>query len=139
MCQVNRLTGYLVVFVIALLWLNSAQSASLRGSEWKPVRIGEIAVPEAAPAFVQFRGNGRLQGHGGCNRLFAEYEADDGYLSIGPVATTRMACAEGVMAFEAALVTALGNARSYLRMRTRLVVYDSDGIPLLELRQTDWD
>ncbi len=127
------------VLLCGLLSFNGVQSAPLQGSEWKPVMIGETAVPEAASAFVQFGSKGRLQGYGGCNRLFAEYQVDAGHIFIGPVAATRMLCAAEVMTREAALVTALENARTYQRVRILLVLFDMDGIPILELRQTDWD
>ena len=78
-------------------------ASQLQGSEWKPLRIGDDAVPEESSAFVQFQSKGRLIGHGGCNRMFAEYESRDGQLFIGPVAATRMACADSVLAREAAL------------------------------------
>ena len=84
--------------VALLLWIGNAHAASLQGSEWKPLRMGEMAVPESSAAFVQFRSKGRLEGHSGCNRLFAEYEAQDGYIFVGPVAATRMACEEDLMA-----------------------------------------
>jgi heat shock protein HslJ len=127
------------VLLYSLLSFNGVHSAPLQGSEWKPVMIGETVVPEAASAFVRFGGKGRLQGYSGCNRLFAEYKVDEGHVFIGPVAATRMACSADVMMREAALVTALENARTYQRARIRLVLFDMDGIPILELRQTDWD
>lgn len=127
------------VLLYSLLSFNGVHCAPLQGSEWKPVMIGETVVPEAASAFVRFGGKGRLQGYSGCNRLFAEYKVDEGHVFIGPVAATRMACSADVMMREAALVTALENARTYQRARIRLVLFDMDGIPILELRQTDWD
>ena len=125
--------------VAAQFFLGTAQSAPLQGSEWKPVRMGEIAVPGESTAFVQFRSKGRLEGHGGCNRLFAQYQADDGQIFVGPVAATRMACAQCLMEREAALAAALENARTYQRLKTRLVLFDSEARPVLEMRQTDWD
>jgi heat shock protein HslJ len=127
------------VLLYSLLSFNGVHSAPLQGSEWKPVMIGETVVPEAASAFVRFGGKGRLQGYSGCNRLFAEYKVDEGHVFIGPVTATRMACSADVMMREAALVTALENAHTYQRARIRLVLFDMDGIPILELRQTDWD
>jgi len=139
LCPMRCSAGTWAVFLTGLLWVGNVHAASLQGSEWKPLRMGGMAVPEASSAFVQFRSKGRLEGHSGCNRIFAEYEAQDGYIFVGPVAATRMACEEGLMATEAALATALENARSYQRMRTRLVLFDQDGTPILEMRQTDWD
>jgi heat shock protein HslJ len=128
--------------VVALLGLGLAglaQATSLQGSEWQPLRIGGLAVPEDSSAFVQFRSKGRLVGFSGCNRLMAEYRAGEGVIFIGPVAATRMRCAEPVMRREAALANALGQARSYRRDGARLVLFDADGSPGLEMRQTDWD
>ena len=122
-----------------LLFVHMAAATSLQGTEWKPLRIGDTVVPDESSAFVQFRSKGRMNGYSGCNRMFAEYEAADGQIFIGPVAATRMACAETVMDRESALAAALENARTYLRDGTRLVLFDSGGQPLLELRQTDWD
>lgn len=116
-----------------------AHAATLQGSEWKPLRIGDLQVPDESTAYVQFRSKGRLHGFSGCNRLFAEYQADDGQVFVGPVAATRMSCDESVMHRESALAAALENARTYLRDGQRLVLFDAAGQPLLELRQTDWD
>jgi len=128
-----------VALLVGLMWFGTALSAPLHGSEWTPLLIGETAIPQASSIFVQFRGEGRLQGYGGCNRLFAEYMENDGCISIGTVAGTRMACDELVMQREAALIGALEKTRSYRRMRTRLMLFDEDRVPLMELRQTDWD
>lgn len=133
----RRLRAILLPY--SLLFVQSVAATQLQGSEWKPLRIGDEAVPEESSAFVQFHSKGRLNGYSGCNRMFGEYEAGDGQIFIGPVAATRMACAETVMARESALAAALENARTYHRDGTQLVLFDSAGKPLLELRQTDWD
>lgn len=114
-------------------------ATSLAGTEWKPVRMGALEVPKASSAYVQFRSKGRLTGYSGCNRLQAQYVADDGSIFIGPVAATRMMCAETVMTREVALAAALERSRTFRRQQTELVLYDAGGQPILELRQTDWD
>jgi len=119
--------------------MSNAEAALLTGSEWKPLRMGALEVPTESSAFVQFRSQGRLVGFTGCNRMFAEYEASDGTIFVGPVAATRMACAESVMRRESALAAALENARTYRRAGVSLVLFDADGEPILEMRQTDWD
>ena len=120
--------------------IGAAHAATLTGSEWKPLRMGELAVPAESSAFVQFRSKGRLGGYSGCNRLFAEYEAGhDGYLFIGPGAATRMAWAESVMLRESRLAAALEQARRFERNGTLLVLFDALDQPILEMRQVDWD
>jgi len=127
--------GWLVLGLATL----PSHAASLMGTEWKPLRMGELAVPEAGDAFIQFRSKGRLSGFGGCNRLMAEYQAQDGVIFVGPVAATRRACPGDVMRLESAFAHALEQARGYRRQQTELVIFDAGGQPILELRQTDWD
>ena len=139
MCRSNSSAWRRLVLLPLLLWIGNTGAAPLQGSEWKPLRMGDMAVPEESSAFVQFRSKGRLQGHSGCNRIFAEYETSDGYIFIGPVAATRMACQQELMEREAALANALENARTYQRKRHKLVLFDQRGTPVLEMRQRDWD
>lgn len=131
----------LTICVVGLVGLLPFQvlAASLAGTEWKPVRMGAVEVPEASSAYVQFRSKGRLTGHSGCNRLQARYVAEDGSIFIGPVAATRMVCADTVMTREVALAAALERSRTFRRRQAELVLYDAGGQPILELRQTDWD
>lgn len=117
----------------------AAAAVMLQGSEWKPVLINDVPVPEETSAFVQFRSQGRLEGFSGCNRLFSDYETSDEHIVIGPVAATRQRCADSVMQRESALAAALENARTWYRQGIRLVLFDGTGRPILEMRQTDWD
>ncbi|HPE79753.1 MAG TPA: META domain-containing protein [Gammaproteobacteria bacterium] len=124
----------------ALTLCSVAHSATLQGSEWTPLSLREVPLTATSPVFVQFASKGRLLGFGGCNRLFADYQTGAGNtIFIGPVAATRMACEEGVLAYEAEFAAALEHSRTYLRQQTRLTLFDSAGTPILELRQTDWD
>ena len=125
--------------IAALLVAADVPAAALQGSEWKPLLIADQPVPEETEAFVQFRSKGRLVGFSGCNRLFAEYRTDGDDIFVGPVAATRRQCADSVMQREAALARALEDARTFHRDHIRLVLFDSAGAPILELRQTDWD
>jgi heat shock protein HslJ len=72
--------------------------ADLDGTAW---RLREIQAPggSAAPTVATLEvASGRLSGHGGCNRWFAEVtDTGRGQVSVGPVAATRMACPEGIM------------------------------------------
>jgi heat shock protein HslJ len=124
---------------VAIVGCVGVGALTLQGSEWKPQLINEEPVPQETSAFIQFRSKGRLEGYSGCNRLFSEYETNANQILIGPVAATRRACADSVMLREAALATALEQARTWYRERVRLVLFDAEGIPILELRQTDWD
>ena len=123
----------------ALFLAGTVAAGGLQGSEWKPVALGNMLLTDDTTAFIQVRSKGRLVGSGGCNRLMAEYSVSGQNIFIGPVAGTRMYCGEEQMGVEANLVSALEQARTFQRDRTRLVLFDAGGAPILELRQTDWD
>lgn len=127
------------VVCLALGLLLALPASALQGSEWKPLLVADQPVPDETSAYIQFRSHGRLRGFSGCNQLFAEYEAIDNHLFVGPVRATRQVCAASVMQREAELAAALENARTFHRDRIRLVIFDAAGRPMLELRQTDWD
>ena len=68
----------------------------------------------------------RIAGTGGCNRFSGGYEIDGQKISIGPMATTMMACPGGVDV-DLALVAALERAASFRRTAHHLELLDSDG------------
>jgi len=128
-----------IVLAVVLPLSGLAHPDPLAGSEWRPTCMQGRALPADVTAFIQFRGGGRLLGHTGCNRLLGEYRIDDRQIHLGPLSSTRKACDAGVMRQEHALIGALQKASSFRRARTRLVLFGADGLPTLELRQTDWD
>lgn len=64
----------------------------LAGSEWRLSHINDDAVLAHPPATLVFGADGRLSGHGSCNRFTASYRLDSDRLTIGPVAATRIGC-----------------------------------------------
>jgi heat shock protein HslJ len=84
-----------------------ASRLGLIGTEWGAIMInnGREAVTSlvaGTTASARFAADGQLSGFGGCNRVFGPCEVDGESIRIGPVASTRMACAEpeGVIAGE---------------------------------------
>jgi len=73
------------------------------GSEWG---IGKNR-------FIQFSSDGKVSGHGGCNRFFGTYRINNKQLRFGPLASTRMACSPGIMKREAKLLWLLGRVRGF--------------------------
>jgi heat shock protein HslJ len=99
---------------------------------WVLVGFGDAlnpAVVEAGTVITAvFTRDGAVSGSDGCNNYSAAYEADDnGNISIGPAATTRMACEPEVMEQEQAYLAALGGAQTYaINEQGRLeIFYDS--------------
>ena len=74
------------------------------------------SVPTEAEAFLEFDGT-NVTGSGGCNTLNGPATVGEGTITFGPIATTRMACAEDVMALEGQVLEVLSGE----------VVYTIDG------------
>ena len=103
------------------------------------MEIGGVDVPAGSQMFVGFGAEGKLVGHGGCNRFFGAYNLDGNRIEIGALGMTRMACPEGVMKIEARFQQALGNARKFARDGIELSLAGEAGEALVRFRQTDAD
>jgi heat shock protein HslJ len=128
--------------LILIVATTSAPAAAqpLAGSEWRPTNIGEIKVPAGSEMFVRFGGEGKLEGHGGCNRFFGTFKLAGDGIEIGPLGATRMACSEpAVMEREVRFLEALHNATRFMRVRIDLSLTDNTGNPVVQLIQTDAD
>jgi heat shock protein HslJ len=70
----------------------NAMSDALAGTEWTIVRLGDTPVLDSdQPLVVAFGHDGRVSGSTGVNQLTASYSLTAGYLTFGPLATTRRA------------------------------------------------
>ena len=82
-------------------------AADLAGTSWTLVSIGGTPVVEASGPHITFGANGDANGSTGCNSFSGSYATDGAALTFGPMATTRMACGEDLMAQEAQALEAL--------------------------------
>ena len=129
----------LVLLMGSSVLADEDDASVLAGSEWRPVQLLDLQLDADAEAFIQFGGDGKVTGHGGCNRFFGSFERDGSTLSIGQLARTLMACPEPLMELEGAMMNVLGAARSYKRDRVDLVLFDEDGQEIGVFVQTDAD
>jgi copper homeostasis protein (lipoprotein) len=89
--------------------------ALLENTYWKLTSLGEVpvtAVSQQEPHFVLNPETHRVSGSGGCNRLTGSYELKGDHLTFSQLATTMMACVEG-MDTEKALLKALTKAKTW--------------------------
>jgi heat shock protein HslJ len=90
---------------------------ALGGTEWALVELAgapvELGEDEPRPYLVLDLEESRVAGSTGCNRFTGTLALSEEELRFGPLATTRMACAEDVMAREAAFLEALGMVTTY--------------------------
>lgn len=111
------------------------QPASLVG-EWQAIGINNgkqavVSVMNGTTVTAVFGADGNLSGNGGCNNYNGSYTTDGDNITIGPVATTRMACEQAVMDQETAYLNALAKAATYTLGKDSLEVRDADGALLV--------
>jgi copper homeostasis protein (lipoprotein) len=114
------------------------ETAPLENSYWKLTRLGAAPVLVGAgqrEPFLILRPDGqRLGGFGGCNALAGGYRLDGEKLELGPVASTMMACPDG-MDTEAAFAAALAQVRSWRVQGEHLELFDAAGTLLARLER----
>jgi heat shock protein HslJ len=102
----------------------------LTGSAWKLVALGAkpvvVANPAQYPRMLFDAKSRRASGSGGCNRFSGPYELAGESLRFGALASTRMACAQG-MDTESAFFAALGRSASYRIVNGQLELLDAQG------------
>jgi len=102
---------------------------------WVLVAYGDPSNPtiveQGLKVSLEFSIENQVSGFAGCNNFTGTYEASsDGSLSIGPLATTRMACSQA-MDIENAYLSALQNLQSFgfsPEGRLEILYLDSTGI-----------
>jgi len=110
--------GFFMLFLAAFAFVmlqgkQMAQSGiasggiGLTSARWRPTKIHGEAVDADSGMFVTFSVDGSINGNGGCNGFFGSLEKSDTGLSVGPLGSTRMACAEQVMDREMEFIGAL--------------------------------
>ena len=102
---------------------------SLAGSEWG------VAGSEQ---YIQFR-EGRVAGHSGCNRFTGGFVQNGEALKLGPLASTKMACAPERMAQELAWFQMLDKVRGYEATHLVLKLKAADGKVIATLQRRDFD
>lgn len=107
-----------------------ASSASLENTDWKLTHLGEAVVTAASqqwePYFVLSSKSHRVSGSGGCNSLTGSYELNGDKLTFSQMASTLMACPEG-MDTEKAFLGALTEAKTWKITEQQLELFDVRG------------
>ena len=90
---------------------------------WLLEDLGGRGVIDMAQTTLEFDGEGRASGSGGCNRFTGSYTFTDGELSFGPLAGTKMMCPEAVMDQEDRFHQALGGIERVILDGPFLLIY----------------
>ena len=106
--------------------------AEITGIKWRPVVIGEEAIPEDSGMHIRFEVDGSIKGHGGCNGFFGSLEKADTGIGVGPLGTTRMACPEPIMHRETAFLDAVQKTANFDKSGDKLNLLDVESRVLAE-------
>jgi heat shock protein HslJ len=104
-----------------------AAGAALDGTTWRAETIMGRPVIATAASTITFEADGRVHGQGGCNRYFGAATIDGERLSLGPLGSTRMACAEALMDQERRFFQALESAERWSFEEHGLLLIHSAG------------
>jgi len=104
----------------------SSDAAALEGPEWALVSLGGRKVEGEREVSARFD-NGQLTGFASINRYFGSYTVEDGRLSVGPIAATKMGGPEPLMRQEDAFLRALETASAFTRSGETLTITTDAG------------
>jgi heat shock protein HslJ len=114
------------------MFLAPHQVPGLVGPTWELTgynngRGGVQSVLTGTHSTAVFSPEGQTNGSAGCNTFFGPYQTSGNSLTIGPLASTRMACDPPIMQQEAAYLAALQNTAQYQFESDQLVLRDATG------------
>jgi len=105
-------------------------TAELENTYWKLVRLGDqpvmVGSGRGEPHLRLVSEGRKAQGFAGCNRLLGAYELEGQTLRFAHLATTRMACPDGMEA-EHIFLSALESTARWNILGEHLELYDSGG------------
>ena len=103
----------------------TAESAAdgLWGTSWRLVDLAGAGVLDQPQATLAFPETGRAAGNGSCNRFAGSVEISGDSIGFGPLASTRMGCAEPIAMQEGKYLGALENAERFSRDGSSLLIH----------------
>ena len=94
---------------------------------WFIEYIEDRPVIDRSPANIEFGEDGQVSGSASCNRFTGSYESAGGGLSIGPLATTRMACIDALGEQEQRFLAAISQVSQWSIENGLLLLSDETG------------
>ena len=107
------------------------EAKDLIGSEWLAEDIDNAGVLDQSHSTLHFAAADKVDGDTGCNRFTGPLAATGAAIRLGPLATTRRACAPALMHQELRYLQALTRAASLRLDGPQLVLLDESGTPLV--------
>ncbi|MBI17380.1 MAG: hypothetical protein CMK60_06880 [Proteobacteria bacterium] len=114
------------------------QAVVLRNSHWLIEKIFQNKAIKGYPATLEFTETDHISGNSGCNVFHGAVAIDQNSISVGPLAGTRMACSDQLMAQEIHLYTAIDLAQQWaIDRQGRLHFVDVSGKTVLSASPAD--
>ena len=108
----------------------AGDAVPLEKTEWRLIRLGRVAVTDTdlhhPPEIILDPVSHRASGSGGCNRIMGEYELKGDALTFARMASTMMACPEG-MQTEQKFLKALEQVKRWKIGERQLRLMDGSG------------
>jgi heat shock protein HslJ len=114
---------------------DAGSSVALPGTQWD-LDVGALggAGSEDVSSFLRFGDDGRVSGNDGCNDVTGAYTVDGAALRLGPLASTRKACAGAAGEVADRVSAALEQVRFHEARPDALVLKNGAGDPVLRYR-----
>jgi heat shock protein HslJ len=114
------------------LLVYKTQSQNLSGTSWEVIGYNNgkqavTSVLSGSTIRLDFASDGTLSGNSGCNSYNGTFTVTGNQITIGPIASTRMACSQELMDQESLYLAALGTAATYQIKDTGLELRTKDG------------
>jgi heat shock protein HslJ len=97
----------------------SLSAQSLAGTRW--MGVIDPSIDKRFAPWLEFVAEGRVSGYTGCNLLHGAWKIDGGEVRVGPLVTTKRACAGPEQGIERRFVGALNDQSRVTREADRLV------------------
>ncbi|MCO6451902.1 MAG: META domain-containing protein [Caldilineales bacterium] len=120
-----------IVAVLVLTACGSAESMPLVGANWTLSSMYEATLLPDVTITAEFKSDGQLSGHGGCNNYGASYTVDGKNLTITSPNSTMMSCSEPIDQQESNYFYLLESVGSYEIKGDQLTLTATDGETVL--------
>ncbi len=111
----------------------ASDTARFTGVTWHPVVVANQTLAEDSGLAVVFELDGGIHGHGGCNTFRGSIERSESDVTVGQLATTRMACPIDIMVREDTFLAAMQKVRKMAGEGDELRLLDEHGGVLVVL------
>jgi heat shock protein HslJ len=103
------------------------EALSLKSTKWELDSLTAITMPPLnKKSTVEFSGDGKLSGYGGCNSFGGRYKSSAGKLTTSDIYATEMACEN--MQVESNFISALMKNDTYKVKGSKLYLYSNGAL-----------